>query len=172
MIYDKETYIKKWNIETAALGGGLLESYVSLIPTVRKFDGKIINKRLRDALHEVTKDIDRMHITIKKYDHDGDRWYFDIKYDPWLDGAYAKYHDWIRIQFNAPGGRLDADSLNEGINREADQRRDLLEYFEATDPAKRWDELKEERDKIAKMIKEYNDKLTMVDRDINNYDWR
>lgn len=172
MIYDKETYIKTWNREKEALSSWF-QAYINLIPTVRKFDGKVINKRFRDALHnEVTKDIERMYIEVKQYDYDGDKWYFDIKYDPWIDGGYAKYHDWIRIEFKAPAGRLDADSLNEGINKEADKRRDLLEYFETTDPAQRWDELEAEREKIAKMIREYNDGLTNVDRDINNYDWR
>ena len=173
MIYDKQSYIENWNREKKALNGGLLEVYVNLIPTIRKFDGKIINKRFRDALYnDVTKGIDRMYIEVKKYDYDGDKWYFDINYDPWIDGGYAKYHQWLRIEFNAPGGRLDADSLNEGINKEADKRRELLEYFEATDPAQRWDELKTEREKIAAMIKEYKKGLTMVDHDIKNYDWR
>ena len=170
MIYDKETYIKTWFREKQALSNWFA-AYVNLIPTVRKFDGKVINKRFRDALYnEVTKDIERMYIEVKKYE--GDRWYFDIKYDPWIDGGYAKYHEWIRVEFIAPDGRLDADSLNEGINKETDKRRDLLEYFEMTDPVQRWENLKTEREKIAEMIKDYKAELTNVDKDIINYDLR
>jgi hypothetical protein len=178
-IYDKQSLKQVYEVETQALTENI-QAMEKSIEVIQRFDGKVLNVRLKKAIDEVIPGF--VSIEVKSYNQDQAtiEFYANNRYittEPDKNGVYSTIYSSIYdriVIWDLPlvDNRIQAEAWIEKIKTSIESHKNQLETMYINNNDKVIDELQTEYDQLLKSIIDFNDKQDYVNNKMFRIDYR